>query len=233
MLGRTMLHIPIAMFATAVALSAQAPAAPAGQAAPAARPRNSTDGAFHAGLFRWRRDSEPPHASAQAERGISPRSSGPTRPQRRRASCCTCATRKSRAIGRPTIRCTGWSGTFRAPKKDCRKGCPKGRSCRTASARSAPAARCIADQARRQPARCITTPSRSMRSTRRSTCRRRRRVGDAPQSLQGDGRPRDRQGRDGRIVQATAVEVARSRDRVGRRSKHHVLAATICYNRCS
>ena len=48
------------------------------------------------------------------------------------------------ATGRPTIRFTGLSGTFRAPRRDYRKACLKGRSSQTAFARSAQAVRCIA-----------------------------------------------------------------------------------------
>ena len=41
-------------------------------------------------------------------------------------------TRKSRAIGPPTIRCTGSSGILRGPRKDSLKEYPREPSCRTA-----------------------------------------------------------------------------------------------------
>jgi Raf kinase inhibitor-like YbhB/YbcL family protein len=72
MLRRTILQIPIAMFATAVALNAQAPAAPAGQAAPARGPASppmvlSTPAFPDGGVIPNR------HTQVQqAERGISP-----------------------------------------------------------------------------------------------------------------------------------------------------------------
>ena len=50
MLRRTLLYIPIGMFATAASIGAQAPAAPAGQAAPARGPASSADGAVDAGF---------------------------------------------------------------------------------------------------------------------------------------------------------------------------------------
>ena len=72
MLRRSMLQIPIAMFATAVALSAQAPAAPAGQAAPARGPAGPpmvlSTPAFSDGAVIPNKHTQ----VQQAERGISP-----------------------------------------------------------------------------------------------------------------------------------------------------------------
>ena len=72
MLRRTMLRIPLVMFTTAVAVNAQAPAAPAGQAAPARGPATPpmvlSTPAFADGAVIPNRHTQ----VQQAERGISP-----------------------------------------------------------------------------------------------------------------------------------------------------------------
>ena len=85
--------------------------------------------------------------------GLSPAITWTNAPAGTQVSSSTCTTWTSRATRPPTIRRTGWSGTFRRRRPACPKACRRARSWPTAATRSARPARCIAVPARRPTAR--------------------------------------------------------------------------------
>ncbi len=210
MLRRTILHLPIAILAAAISLNAQAPAAPAGQAAPAPQagrgpaspPMVLTTPAFPDGGVIPNRHTQ----VQQAERGISPQlvwTNAPAATQ----SFVVHMRDPEVARNRTTDDQVHWLvWNIPATEKGLPEGMPEGaqlpNGIRQISASGAGISR---------PRRACRRPYASLHV--RGVCARyqdrhaprRRCVGNPAEFVQGDGRPRHRESRHGRHVQATAI----------------------------
>ena len=173
MLRRTMLQMSDRdAFHRGCAVHAQAPAAPAGQAAPARGPASPpmvlstpafSDGARHPKPTHAGAAGRARHLAAARLDECARRDAELRRAHARSGSVAQSHDRRPGALAR--LEHTGHG------KGPARGDAGRGRSCRTAFGKSARAATCIAVPAHPLPVRCITTPSRSTRSTPSSTSR--------------------------------------------------------------
>ena len=185
----------------------QTAAVTGGTAAAAARPRRPDHDADVGGVDRRRSDSG--EVLAAGRRRVAAARVERRARQRRELRAHRARSRRRQRQRMPTTCCTGWCGTFRAPRAvAARRACRRGRSSPTASRQIS-----VTGPYYRGPAAPASGPRaslrvRALRARHDARRARRRRVAgaDARRGRRGDGRPRPRQGGVHRPLQAGRVD---------------------------